>query len=54
MTSEAGRYVSVIPFRATVGISYRLTVSLGEKSDTAYAEMRGIAPLEDIRHCTPG
>jgi hypothetical protein len=46
--TEKGRYLSEIPFRATVGIKYRLTVSLGEKSDTAYAEMRGITPLEKI------
>lgn len=46
--TETGKYVSVVPFRATAGIKYRLTISLGEKADTAYAEMRGIAPLEDI------
>jgi hypothetical protein len=46
--TEAGKYVSVVPFRATAGIKYRLTISLGEKSDTAYAEMFGIRPLDDI------
>jgi|WetSurMetagenome_2_1015567.scaffolds.fasta_scaffold203508_1 hypothetical protein len=46
--SEAGKYVSEVPFRATAGIRYRLTVSLGEKSDTAYAVMSGITPLENI------
>jgi hypothetical protein len=46
--TETGKYVSITPFRATVGIIYRLTVSLGEKSDTAYAEMTGITPLEEI------
>jgi hypothetical protein len=46
--TEAGKYISAVPFRATAGIIYRLTVSLGEKADTAYAEMRGITPLENI------
>ncbi len=46
--TEAGKYVSVVPFRATAGIIYRLTISLGEKADTAYAEMFGITPLDDI------
>jgi hypothetical protein len=46
--TEKGKYVSTVPFRATVGIIYRLTISLGNKADTAYAEMTGIAPLETI------
>ena len=45
---EPGKYVSVVPFRATAGIKYRLTISLGEKADTAYAQMTGIAPLDNI------
>jgi hypothetical protein len=44
--TETGKYVSVVPFRATIGIKYRLTISLGEKADTAYAEMTGIMPLD--------
>jgi hypothetical protein len=43
-----GKYVSSIAFRATVGKIYRLTISLGNKTDTAFAEMKGIAPLEAI------
>jgi hypothetical protein len=46
--TEKGKYVSAIPFRATVGIIYRLTISLGGKADTAFAEMTGITPLESI------
>jgi hypothetical protein len=46
--TEAGKYVSEVPFRATAGIIYRLTISLGEKADTAYAEMIGVAPLDNI------
>jgi hypothetical protein len=46
--NEKGTYKSEVPFQATVGIIYRLTVSIGEKADTAYAGMRGITPLENI------
>ena len=46
--TETGKYVSTVPFRATAGIIYRLTISLGKKADTAYAEMNGITPLENI------
>jgi hypothetical protein len=46
--SEAGKYFSVVPFRASAGVIYRLTITLGEKTDTAYAEMTGITPLENI------
>jgi hypothetical protein len=46
--NRPGKYISAIPFRATAGKTYRLTVSLGNKADTAYAEMKGIAPLEAI------
>jgi len=46
--SEAGKYFSDVPFRATIGENYRLTISFGARSDTAYAEMTGITPLEDI------
>jgi hypothetical protein len=46
--TERGRYISAVPFRASVGVIYRLTISLDGKADTAYAEMTGIAPLEDI------
>ncbi len=46
--SEPGKYISSIPFRATVGIEYRLTVTLDGRTDTAYAEMTGISPPEAI------
>jgi hypothetical protein len=46
--TEAGKYVSAVPFRATAGIIYRLTIFLGTKADTAYAEMTGITPLDKI------
>ena len=46
--TEKGKYLSAVPFRATAGIIYRLTISLGAKADTAYTEMTGIAPLDDI------
>ncbi len=46
--TEAGKYVSAVPFRATAGIIYRLTISLGEKADTSFAEMFGITLLDDI------
>jgi hypothetical protein len=46
--TETGKYVSAVPFRATAGIKYRLTISLGEKADTAYAQMPGITPLDNI------
>jgi hypothetical protein len=46
--TETGKYVSAVPFMATAGIKYRLTVSMGEKTDTAYAEMSGIMPLDKI------
>ena len=46
--AETGKYVSPVSFRATAGIKYRLIISLGEKADTAYAEMTGIRPLDNI------
>ena len=43
-----GTYRSVIPFIATAGKTYRLTVSFGDVADTAYASMSGVTPLEAI------
>jgi hypothetical protein len=45
-TENPGRYVSGIPFRATAGKMYRLTLSYANRSDTAYASMSGVSPLE--------
>ena len=45
---EPGKYVSAVPFRATAGILYRLTIRVGEKADTAYAQMTGITPPDNI------
>jgi hypothetical protein len=47
--TQPGRYLSVLPFRASAGIIYRLIITLGDKSDTADAEMTGITPLGDIQ-----
>lgn len=41
-----GRYVSDLPFIATAGKVYRLTLLYGGLSDTAYASMTGVSPLE--------
>ena len=43
-----GHYISVIPFMATAGKSYRLTLSYNGLADTAYASMTGVTPLEAI------
>ncbi len=43
-----GRYVSDIPFMASAGKIYRLTLSYEGRSDTAYASMTGVSPLEAI------
>jgi hypothetical protein len=45
---EPGRYVSAVPFAASAGNLYRLTISYGNISDTAYAVMTGITPLDSI------
>jgi hypothetical protein len=45
---EAGRYVSEAPFRAAAGNRYRLTVTYGGISDTAYASMTAVTPLEQF------
>jgi hypothetical protein len=46
--AEAGKYRSVIPFRASAGNEYRLAVTGQGISDTAHAEMVTIAPLGDF------
>jgi hypothetical protein len=45
---ESGHYVSAIPFRASAGRIYRLTVAFEGFADTAWAEMTGVSPLDDI------
>jgi hypothetical protein len=45
---EAGRYLSAIPFRASAGNEYRLTLSYGGKADTASASMEAVTPLEAL------
>jgi hypothetical protein len=43
-----GKYLSVVPFGASLGKTYRLTVKYGSITDTAYAEMVAITPLETM------
>jgi hypothetical protein len=45
---EPGRYFAEIPFRASAGNRYRLTIALGSEKDTAYAEMTGVTPLGPV------
>jgi hypothetical protein len=45
---EPGRYVSAVPFMASAGKLYQLTLSFNGRSDTAYAMMTGVSPLEAI------
>lgn len=44
-----GRYVSVIPFIATAGIKYSMVVKYAGFSDTAFASMTGVSPLEELQ-----
>ncbi|MBN2275498.1 MAG: DUF4249 family protein [Bacteroidales bacterium] len=44
--TEAGRYVSTIPFIASAGNNYRLVISVEGIADTARAAMAAITPLE--------
>jgi len=46
--SEPGHYVSGIPFMASAGQVYRLTIVTGSYSDTAYASLTGVSPLDAI------
>jgi hypothetical protein len=46
VAGEPGRYLSHIPFMASAGKIYRLTLSYHARSDTAYAIMTGVSPLE--------
>jgi hypothetical protein len=43
-----GRYLSAVPFMATAGTIYRLTLFYNNKADTAYAIASGVTPLEAI------
>jgi hypothetical protein len=45
-SEEPGRYLSALPFMASAGNIYRLTLSYDGKADTAYAAMTGVTPLE--------
>ncbi len=47
-TVEKGRYVSTVPFRAAAGNLYQLIISSGGITDTAYAEMVPVTPLESF------
>ena len=44
--SEPGHYVSDIPFMASAGQVYRLTIVTGSYTDTAYASLTGVSPLD--------
>jgi hypothetical protein len=44
-SEEPGRYISSLPFMASAGNLYRLTLSYEGKADTAYATMTGVTPL---------
>ena len=43
---DPGRYVSADPFMASAGKTYRLTLNYNGYSDTAFASMTGVSPLE--------
>jgi hypothetical protein len=45
-TNQAGSYFSEIPFRASAGNNYMLTIRYGDILDTAYAQMESITPLD--------
>jgi hypothetical protein len=45
---DPGRYIAAIPFMASAGKIYRLTLSYQGRSDTAFASMTGVSPLETI------
>jgi hypothetical protein len=45
---EAGKYLSSVPFRASAGHEYSLSVTCLGISDTAHAEMVAITPLESF------
>jgi len=44
---EPGHYVSAVPFRASAGRIYQLTIAFESITDTARAEMTGVNPLGD-------
>jgi len=44
-----GLYISDEPFRAAAGNIYRLIIGKGEYADTAFADMTGVTPLNDIQ-----
>jgi len=45
---ETGFYISVVPFRASAGLTYRLTITAEGIADTARAAMTGVTPLDDV------
>jgi hypothetical protein len=45
---EPGHYLSQNPFRATLDITYRLVISYANRSDTAFAQMAAITPMEAL------
>lgn len=45
---KQGHYISVLPFMASSGKTYRLALSYNDLADTAYASMTGVSPLESI------
>jgi hypothetical protein len=44
--NKAGKYISAIPFRASAGLDYMLTIACEGLADTARATMTGVTPLE--------
>jgi len=46
--AEAGKYLSVLPFRASAGNEYTLAVTFLDIADTARAEMVAVTPLESF------
>jgi len=50
--AKPGRYISTVPFMATAGITYCLSVASGGINDSAYATMTGITPLDSVQIVT--
>jgi hypothetical protein len=47
-TAVTGRYVSTVPFMASTGKTYRMTITYGNLKDTAYSWMAAVTPLESV------
>lgn len=47
-SQDPGRYISIVPFMATAGNTYMLTLAYGNITDTAFAVMTGVTPLESF------